>query len=70
MEKLRMCQVTPFQVARAERDLTKSRLAEVQAAVDYQKALARLYWAEGSLLERRGVTAPGRDPPKAQTASR
>ena len=70
MEKLRLGQVTPFQVARAERDLTKSRLAEVQAAVDYQKALAHLYWAEGSLLERRGVSAPGRDPPKAQTASR
>ena len=70
MEKLQMGRVTPFQVARAHRDLTKSRLAEVQAAVDYQKALAHLYWAEGSLLERRGVSAPGRDPPKAQTASR
>jgi hypothetical protein len=57
-------------VARAQRDLNKSKLAEVQAALDYQKALVELYRFEGSLLERRGVSAPGRGPVDSEQASR
>jgi len=70
MEKFQLGRGTPFLVARAQRDLVKSRLAEVQAAVDYQKALVDLYRFEGSLLERRGVSAPGRDPPLTAGALR
>jgi outer membrane protein TolC len=69
-ERFMLGRATSFQVARAQRDLAKSRVAEVRAAAEYQKALAELYRADGSLLERRGVSAPGRDPPKGATASR
>jgi hypothetical protein len=32
----------------------------------YLKALVDLYWLQGSLLERRGITAPGKDPVKLE----
>ena len=70
MDKLAVGKSTSFQVARAQRDLNKSKLAEVQAALDYQKALVELYRFEGSLLERRGVSAPGRGPVDSEQASR
>jgi outer membrane protein TolC len=70
MERFMLGRATSFQVARAQRDLAKSRVAEVRAAAEYQKALAELYRADGSLLERRGVSAPGRDPPKTDLAGR
>jgi len=63
IEKFKTGRGSTFQVARAQRDLVSSQLAEVQAAVDRQKALSSLYRTEGSLLERRGVSAPGRQPP-------
>lgn len=69
-DRFMLVRATSFQVARAQRDLAKSRVAEVRAAAEYQKALVELYRADGSLLERRGVSAPGRDPPKGATASR
>jgi outer membrane protein len=47
---------TSLLVAQAQRDLLLSELAEVEAVVDYRVALVDLYVAEGSLLERRGVT--------------
>jgi outer membrane protein TolC len=46
---------TALLVAQAQRDLLASRIAEVRAVVNYRIALVRLYLAEGSLLERRGV---------------
>jgi outer membrane protein TolC len=46
----------------AQRDLLSSRVAEVQAVVNYLKALVDLYRLEGSLLERRGIAAPGGAP--------
>jgi outer membrane protein len=47
---------TALQVAQVQRDLLASALVEVEAVVDYRKALINLYVAEGSLLERRGVS--------------
>ncbi|MBP7149284.1 MAG: TolC family protein [Acidobacteria bacterium] len=48
-----------FQVARAQRDLVERRIDEVTAMADYRKALAELYRADGSLLERHGVRLAG-----------
>jgi outer membrane protein TolC len=49
---------TALQVAQTQRDLLISSIAEVKAIVNYRVALVRLYLAEGSLLERRGVRIP------------
>lgn len=61
-EKFRVGKSTSFLVAQAQRDLLVSRIAEVQALTNYLKALVDLYQADGSLLERRGIRAPGRKP--------
>jgi outer membrane protein TolC len=61
-EKLRVGKSTSFLVAQAQRDLLVSRIAEVEALVNYLKALIDLYRQDGSLLERRGISAPGREP--------
>jgi outer membrane protein TolC len=47
---------TALQVAQAQRDLLAASINEVAAVVAYRIALVQLYQAEGSLLERRGVT--------------
>ncbi len=46
---------TALQIARAQRDLLQVQINEIEAIVSYRIALVRLYLAEGSLLERRGV---------------
>jgi len=61
-EKLRVGKSTSFLVAQAQRDLLVSRIAEVRSLVDYLKALIDLYRQDGSLLDRRGISAPGRKP--------
>jgi len=61
-ERLRVGSSTSFQVAQAQRDLLSSRIAEVRALVNYIKALTELYRQDGSLLERRGIAAPGLEP--------
>jgi len=61
-EKLRVGKSTSFLVAQAQRDLLVSRIAEVQALANYLKALIDLYRQDGSLLEYRGISAPGREP--------
>lgn len=58
-EKFRVGKSTSFLVAQAQRDLVESEIAEVEARVNYLKALIELYRLEGSLLERRGIRAPG-----------
>jgi len=63
-EKLRVGKSTNFLVAQAQRDLLVSRIAEVRALANYLKALIDLYRQDGSLLERRGISAPGREPVK------
>lgn len=60
-EKLRVGKSTSFLVAQAQRDLLASRIAEVRGLVNYLKALIDLYRQDGSLLERRGISAPGRE---------
>jgi outer membrane protein len=61
-EKLRIGKSTTFQVAQAQRDLVESQIAEVQALVGYLRSLVELYRVDGSLLERRGIAAPGGAP--------
>jgi len=61
-EKYRVGKSTSFLVAQAQRDLLSAQIAEVQAAVAHIKSLVSLYQLEGSLLERRGISAPGRNP--------
>jgi outer membrane protein len=63
-EKFRVGRSTSFLVAQAQRDLLVSRIDEVQALANYLKALVNLYQQDGSLLERRGISAPGREPVK------
>lgn len=61
-EKLRVGKSTSFLAAQAQRDLLVSRINEVQALANYLKALIDLYRQDGSLLARRGISAPGREP--------
>jgi len=61
-EKFRVGRSTNLLVAQTQRDLLISRINEVQSIANYLKALVNLYRLDGSLLERRGITAPGRDP--------
>ncbi len=61
-EKLRVGKSTSLLLAQAQRDLLVSKIAEVQAIATYIKALIYLYQQDGSLLERRGIVAPGREP--------
>jgi len=66
-EKFRVGKSTSFLQAQAQRDLLVSRIAEVQALANYLIALVDLYQKDGSLLERRGISAPGRKPVKLPT---
>jgi len=61
-EKLRVGRSTSLLVAQAQRDLLISRITEVEALANYLKALVDLYFNDGSLLLRRGIDAPGREP--------
>ena len=60
-EKFRVGKSTAFLVARAQRDLVSSRISETKALTDYLKALIDLYQLDGSLLDRRGIVAPGQE---------
>ena len=62
MEKFRVGKSTTLLVARAQRDLLSARIDEIRAVVNHLKALVELYRLEGSILERRGISAPGREP--------
>ena len=61
-EKMRVGKSTSLLVAQAQRDLLISRISEVEALANFIKALIFLYQQDGSLLERRGIVAPGREP--------
>jgi len=63
-EKFRLGKSTSLLVAQAQRDLVSSQIDEIQAEVNYLKALVEMYRLEGSLLERRGIAGPGREPVK------
>jgi outer membrane protein TolC len=60
--KFRVGKSTSILVAQAQRDLLASRIAEVQALVAHLQSLVEFYRLEGSLLERRGIACPGREP--------
>jgi len=62
MAKFRVGRSTALLVAQAQRDLVESQVAEVEAGTNYLKARTELFLKEGSLLERRGLSAPGREP--------
>ncbi|MFH1882807.1 MAG: TolC family protein [Planctomycetota bacterium] len=62
IEKFRVGKSTSLLVAQAQRDLLASQIAEIQAFANYLKALVALYRLEGSLLQRRGISAPGKKP--------
>lgn len=61
-EKFRVGKSTTLLVAQAQRNLVTSQITEIEAVITYLKTLIELYRLEGSLLERRGITAPGREP--------
>ena len=61
-ETFRLGQASSFQVARAQRDLVRRQIAEAEAIAEHLKALVELYRLDGSLLERRGISAPGGEP--------
>jgi outer membrane protein TolC len=50
---------TALLVAQAQRDLLLSAIDEIEAVINCRRALVKLYVAEGSLLERRGVRLAG-----------
>ncbi len=57
---------TALLVARAQRDLLAAQVAEAEAAVQHRQARTELYRLDGSLLQRRGIAAPGRLEPAAR----
>ena len=57
--KFRVGKSTALLVAQAQRDLVASQVAEVEAVTNSLKARTNLFHLEGSLLERRGIAAPG-----------
>jgi len=61
-EKFKVGKSSSFLVARAQRDLLDSRLKEIRAISACLTALTDLYRLEGSLLQRRGLAAPGEEP--------
>ena len=61
-EKFRVGKSTALLVARAQRDFVESKITEIDALITYLKATINLYQEEGTLLTRRGITAPGDDP--------
>lgn len=60
--KFQVGRSTALLVAAAQRDLLSSQVSEIAAITNYLNARINLYMLEGSLLERRGISAPGRQP--------
>ena len=54
-KKLDSGKSTSFVVLQLQRDLTSARSEEIRALADYNKAVAELYRAEGSTLERKHI---------------
>lgn len=62
-EKLRVGKSTNLLIATAQRDLLEAAIREVEAMINLQIARIELYRLDGTLLTRRGITAPGLTPP-------
>ena len=69
MEKFRVGRSTSFLVAQAQRDLVQSQIDAIEATANHIKAWIELFRQEGSLLERRGIDAPGREPVPSEDVS-
>lgn len=61
-EKYLVGKSTSLLVSQAQSDLLSSQINEVQALVAYTNALVEMFRLEGSLLQRRGIAAPGDKP--------
>jgi len=57
LEKFRVGKSTNYLVLQAQRDFTTSLLTEARSMVAYLIALVDLYYCEGTLLERRGISS-------------
>jgi len=68
-EKFRLGKSTSLLVGQAQRDYVSSQIDEIQAVISYLKSFVEMYRLEGSLLERRGIAGPGREPVKLSDAS-
>jgi outer membrane protein len=55
IEKYRLGTSNAYRVAQAERDAVTSEISALQARIDYLKGFTQFYFAEGSLLARRGI---------------
>ena len=55
-ERFKVGAGTSLLVARAQRDLLASQIEEVRSVINYRISLVNLFLAEGSLLERRGIS--------------
>jgi HAE1 family hydrophobic/amphiphilic exporter-1 len=55
-KKLESGKSTSFVVLQLQRDLTSARSEEIRALADYNRALAELFRAEGTTLERRKIS--------------
>jgi outer membrane protein TolC len=61
-EKFKNGKSTSLLVAQTQRDFLASEVAEIAARAGFRKAVVRFYRAEGSLLQRRKLAAPGTQP--------
>lgn len=50
---------TALMVAHAQRELLGARIGEAEATIEHLQALTELYRQDGTLLHRRGISAPG-----------
>jgi outer membrane protein len=56
VKKLENGKSTSFNVLSLQNDLTTGRSQEIRALADYHKALAELYFNEGTILEKQRIT--------------
>jgi outer membrane protein len=56
VKKLENGKSTSFNVLTLQRDFTDARSREIRALADYNRALAELYFNEGTILEKRRIT--------------
>jgi len=56
VKKLENGKSTSFNVLSLQNDLTTARSQEIRASADYNKALAELYYFEGTILDKRHIT--------------
>lgn len=57
-EKFNVGKSTALLVAQTQRDFVQGQVGEIQAVIEYNKALTDLYLKDGSLISRRGLSVP------------